>query len=267
MLALGARRNRVNPMTASLPLAEIADNDPSYGLRLHEALNHLRDAAYDRDDILQFMAFAMPLARKSKAQLFQDLWALWVNGGKRGGYFVEFGAADGLNLSNTWMLEKEMGWSGLLAEPNPAFHEALARERDCEVSHKCVYSRSGETVDFMAARHGEFSRIASISPEDSHEEKRQRTSTTIAVETISLNDLLIERKAPRRIDFMSVDTEGSEFEILSQFDFDRWEVAAIAVEHNKTPARERLAGLLTAKGYRRMWVPVSRFDDWYVKAE
>ncbi len=84
------------------------------------------------------------------------------------------------------------------------------------------------------------------------------------VETISLNDLLLEHGAPRHVDFLSVDTEGSEFEILNALDFDRWRPRTIAVEHNFTPLREKLFDLLSAQGYRRMWEGFSRFDDWYV---
>ena len=64
---------------------------------------------------------------------------------------------------------------------------------------------------------------------------------------------------------MSVDTEGSEFEILSAFDFDRWDVRAISVEHNHTGVREQLYELLSARGYRRELTDLSQFDDWYVK--
>ncbi len=103
-------------------------------------------------------------------------------------------------------------------------------------------------------------RLADIAPGDGHEERRRAKAETITVHTISLNDLLTEHQAPAQIDFLSVDTEGSEFEILNAFDFDRWRIKAIAVEHNGTPARDTLHELLTGKGYRRMWPKLSRWD-------
>lgn len=247
------------------PLGEFPQLNPKQGRQIHGLLNHLRDAPYDRDDLWQFLGFAMAMARRSKAQLFQDLWAYWTSGQKRGGYFVEFGAGDGEHLSNTHFLEKEVGWGGVLAEPNPRFHASLRGKRGCTISTRCVFSHSGETLDFLAARVGEYSRIAAIEPGDSHEEKKRSHAQHIEVQTISLDDLLTEVGAPTAIDYLSVDTEGSEFEILRELDFDRWAVAAISVEHNDTAARARIHDLLAAWGYRRQWPELSRFDDWYVR--
>jgi FkbM family methyltransferase len=235
------------------------------GKRLLALLEDLRDAPYDRDDFRQFLAFALGQARRSKGQLFQDLWALWVSGQKRGGFFVEFGAADGVNLSNTWLLETHMDWSGVLAEPNPRFFDSLAANRSCAVSTLCVHSVAGRTVEFISAKRGEVSRMAEIKPEDAQDESRLRGARMIEVQTTTLNDLLTDHQAPRVIDYMSVDVEGAELEILGAFDFDRWDVRAMSVEHNWSPAREPLMALMQANGYRRLWPELSRFDDWYVR--
>ncbi len=84
------------------------------------------------------------------------------------------------------------------------------------------------------------------------------------VPTITLNDLLLEAQAPREIDYLSIDTEGSELSILQAFDFDRWRVKLISVEHNKTPLRAEIHDLLAARNYRRKWTRLSGVDDWYV---
>jgi FkbM family methyltransferase len=76
--------------------------------------------------------------------------------------------------------------------------------------------RSGEHVEFLATQVRELGRIASIDPQDGH---KREDHTIVEVETISLNDLLIEAQAPQDIDFLSIDTEGSELEILAHFDF------------------------------------------------
>jgi hypothetical protein len=86
------------------------------------------------------------------------------------------------------------------------------------------------------------------------------------VPTVTLNDMLEEHGAPAVIDYASIDTEGSEFDILSALDFDRWSFRVMTIEHNFAPQREDIHKLLTEKGYRRVLEAISRFDDWYVKA-
>jgi FkbM family methyltransferase len=256
----------LNPAVASILEMPPARRERILGRMALATLRYLKKSAAGKDDFQLFLATVSAHAPKSKGQLFQDLWAWWESDCRTGGYFIEFGAANGVHLSNTYFLEKEMGWNGILAEPHPDFQESVRKNRSCFISRKCVYSRSGETVSFLAAKAGEYARIENIRPDDTHEAKGLRTDgRKVEVETISLNDLLDEAKAPPEIDYMSVDTEGSEYEILSAFDFSRRSIRCISVEHNSSPARKLLFDLLTANGYRRKWETFSAFDDWYVR--
>ena len=85
------------------------------------------------------------------------------------------------------------------------------------------------------------------------------------VATVSLMDLLAEHGAPAEIYYLSIDTEGSEFDILESFDFGRYDIRVITCEHNFTPMRRRVHALLSGKGYVCKFETVSEFDDWYVK--
>lgn len=202
------------------------------------------------------------LKRLSTAQLGQDLWVLERTGFKRGGYFVEFGATDGILLSNTLLLENEFGWTGLCAEPNPGMFEHLKHNRRCRVSDACVGARTGESVEFVLAE--EFGGMVKDMAADMHGERRQAyyadPQHRQTMVTVSLNDLLEQHGAPRDIDYLSIDTEGSEPEILEAFPFDRWRIRLITVEHNFGPNRERLRRLLEPIGYRRT---EAQWDDWY----
>ena len=86
-------------------------------------------------------------------------------------------------------------------------------------------------------------------------------------ETVTLVDLLAFWKAPRRIDYLSIDTEGSELDILNAFDFSAHDVRLITVEHNFSGNRGPILDLLTAQGYRRKFTDLSMVDDWYVKVD
>ena len=189
--------------------------------------------------------------------------ALLSGGVSKPGFFVEFGAADGVSLSNSYLLEKEFGWKGILCEPSRSWHEELKKNRSCAVDTRCVYSRTGEKISFSENYIGELSGITEFTGDD-HRGLIDRTTSSYQVETISLIDLLKHYNAPQHIDFMSVDTEGSEFEILNAFDFSQYSIGAIAVEHNYTPTREKVKELLLSKGYRQVYPELSDFDDWFV---
>ncbi len=209
------------------------------------------------------LAYFMHLKRgESRGQIGQDLWALWESRGKTGGYFVEFGAADGQNLSNTWLLEQKYGWRGILAEPMPDWHAKLC-ERKAIVDHRCVWSKSGEKLTFYCSIIPELSGLQATADQDGHTGNR-KNARKIEVETISLNDLLAAHQAPDVIDYMSLDTEGSEYEILASFDFTRRRVNLFSVEHNHSELRGRIFDLLSRHGYRRVFEEFSECDDWYV---
>jgi FkbM family methyltransferase len=127
-----------------------------------------------------------------------------------------------------------------------------------------VSSRTGSTIEFLTTDDPELSTIASYAEHDHFADVR-RVAPKIAVETISLGDLLAEHGAPARIDYMSVDTEGSELEILEAFDFGRYDVRLLSIEHNNTPSGEAVERLLAPHGYRRKFPEFSQWDAWYVK--
>ncbi len=214
-------------------------------------------------DLSDTEAFKKALLAQSPSQLGQDIWALEQHSYKRNGFFVEFGATDGVLLSNTYVLEKLFGWKGLCAEPNPKYFEKLQTNRQCVVSNSCISANTGEEVEFIFA--DEYGGIASYATADSHANKRNAYANEFGkatLQTISLHDFLVKHNAPRKIDFVSIDTEGSEFDILNSFPFDQWDIKCITVEHNYSEAREKIYKLLTSNGYERKTV---QFDDWYYR--
>lgn len=213
---------------------------------------------------LAFFNYCLGNLAGSRAQILQDLWVSYETGRKTGGYFVEIGAGDGMNLSNTYYLETQLGWTGLLAEAAKGFHGPLRANRRCTIDERCVWSATDEELVFNETPYRELSTIDSLSAADSHGASREAGSR-YPVKTVTLNDLLAGAGAPSTIDYLSIDTEGSEFEILSAFDFSRFDVRLITVEHNFTANRQRIFDLLTAQGFERRLEAFSQFDDWYVR--
>lgn len=223
------------------------------------------------DENLEFVGHCITHLADVKSQNFQDVWAAYENRFSKGGenFYVEFGATNGIDGSNTHMLEKKYYWRGILAEPNPLWHKALIANRNCSVDTDCVYTETGKTVEFLAADEPDLSTIKGFGENDEHSSKR-KNSETIKVTTVSLFDMLERHNAPNIIGYMSVDTEGSEYDILKAFfdnkNSDKYQIRCITVEHNfKNDAREKVFNLLTSQGYKRKFGHFSRWDDFYVK--
>jgi FkbM family methyltransferase len=199
-----------------------------------------------------------------KAQHHQDIFVLSELDYKRNGFFVEFGATNGLSISNTWILEKFFGWTGILAEPAKIWHHDLIKNRSCIIDKRCVWSESHTILTFNQTQSPELSKIDTVINDDWAKEIREINSSKYEVLTISLDDLLVQHNAPYEIDYISVDTEGSEFQILEAFDFEKYKVKIWTIENNLKQDDWDVFRLMTSKGYRRVYRDISEYDDWYV---
>lgn len=206
---------------------------------------------------------------KSHSQLQQDLIASYISELRnlKSGYFVEFGATNGVDLSNSFMLEKELLWNGILAEPGRSWRKELTQNRNCSVDFRCVWKNSGVEIEFSETSYQrELSTISSFSESDILAKLRTRHSKYL-VQTVSLNELLSSYNAPRDISYLSIDTEGSEYEIISSFDFTHYEFSFISVEHNFTSNENLIDRLLKKEGYIRILPKISEWDGWYVNSK
>jgi len=207
----------------------------------------------------------LTLLSESKSQLRQDLLVLANTNYKWGGYFVEFGATNGISLSNSFLLEQKYGWKGILAEPGRVWNAELISNRpNSKISTKCVWERSNQILSFNETQDPENSTI-SIFRNKKSRYSRHRKVNHYEVKTISLMDLLIEYNAPEYIDYLSIDTEGSELRIIQAFDFSKFSFGIISIEHNYREDRELIFKLLTNAGYKRRFEKFSAWDDWYFK--
>jgi len=207
-----------------------------------------------------FSEYLIENGESSFSQNNQDKLVLFLLG-ESPGFFVEFGAVDGVALSNTFILEKSFNWAGIVCEPSILSREKLIATRDCHIDFNCVTNKSGEVVSFIETGNG-LSSMEKYAYDDMWSDMR-RDGYSYNVPTISLIDLLNKYDAPDVIDYLSIDTEGSELEILTAYDFLRT-FKVITVEHNYTDNREKIYDLLTSKGYVRVMEDRSKWDDWYI---
>jgi len=216
---------------------------------------------------LELRGYILSNIEFSKSQLQQDLIAQFLferNSKRKQGYFVEFGATNGIELSNTFLLEKFFEWDGILAEPSRRYASQLQVNRNCNLDFRCVYSRNGLKINFTEMEIGEHSSIQGYSRTPSGA-SGDIVRDSYKVETTTLEQLLITYNAPRFIDFISIDTEGTEFLILKDFNFNRFTFGFIAVELSQNI--DEIDKLLITNGYVKVLSNFSGWDGWYVSRE
>jgi FkbM family methyltransferase len=151
----------------------------------------------------------------------------------RDGFFVEAGANDGLFQSNTALFEQAFGWNGILVEPSPTAAASAAKNRRAHV-HGCAlvaFNYVGNTAS------GDFDGY----PMGSVGGDRLGRENNIEVPARTLQSILDEHQVSH-VDFLSLDAEGYELEILNGVDFDRVNFTYMLIElypsnHDATVAR------------------------------
>lgn len=199
----------------------------------------------------------------SHSQLGQDIAVVKFYNNKRSGFFVEIGANDGVFFSNTLLLEEKYNWKGICAEPIPYIFERLCKNRpNSSCCSLAVFNESGLEVLFdIANSYDLLSGISSYT--DCHKKTIDSNKKQIIVETISFNDLLEKYNAPSFIEYLSLDTEGTEYEILKNLNFTKYTFGLIDVEHNFIePRRTQIRELLLSNGYK--YLKENKWDDSYV---
>jgi FkbM family methyltransferase len=201
----------------------------------------------------------------SPSQMAQDALALIFSGTTDSPFFVEAGACDGIYCSNTWLLEREYGWSGILCEPARVWHRELRQNRRCLIDERALWSTSGERLQFRQTALPNLSTLNDFADYDMHSVSRQE-GEVYDVESVSFSDLLRTHGAPAYIDFLSLDTEGTELAILREFPFDRYSFGLIVCEHNNTESHEQIVRLLAEHGYTHLTelMSISLGDAWFV---
>lgn len=159
----------------------------------------------------------------------------------RDGFFVDVGAHNGVSISNTYFFEKELGWKGICIEPLPDAFKELKKNRSC-ICLNCCVSLVDATVDFFRV-HSPFlgtemlSGIVSTYPPN-HFERMQReigyrggSYEVIKVPSRRLDEIFAEHEV-KLIDYLSIDTEGSELDIVKSINFDAVTIRYMTIENN-----------------------------------
>jgi FkbM family methyltransferase len=174
------------------------------------------------------------------------------------GYYIELGANDGLTQSNTAYFEKSRGWKGVLIEPSPHRFLDCIRNRSPENAIHCAACVSDDYPDrFVEICYANLMSVAMGLESDLNSTERhlEVASTHMRNQEVlfnfgalarTLTAILDESDAPQDIDFLSLDVEGAEIEVLKGTDFDKYRIRYLLIECRDLG---KMKAYLAARGY------------------
>ena len=181
---------------------------------------------------------------------------------KRDGYFLEIGGGDGLWISNTLLLEQELGWTGILVEPTKAYEKLIKNRPNCICINKCVsndfktltlfeiHDKGQAAIDSKADGNTLLTQVADIdiADKESLNSRWGEAKTAYEVDAVPLKDILDKAQSPKHIDYFSLDVEGHEETILIDFAYDEYSFGCLGIEN---PSRA-LDVKLVSEGYKKV---------------
>lgn len=224
--------------------------------------------------ILYLLSFSHP-SFNYYSQIGQDKFVHELLGNKKNGIFIDIGAYDGIEFSNSYFFEKELGWTGICIEPLPFAFERLIKNRSCICINGCIANFNGK-APFLKIANSDTNNYwpqtlsGLIEKYDPYQlalaefVAREQSATMEIIETscLILNDLL-EKNNITHIDYLSLDTEGGELEILKSIDFDRFDIDIIDAENNFINGKQdtQVQEFLLSKGF--ILIKKIEWDDIY----
>ena len=194
----------------------------------------------------------------SKSQIYQDLFILYFSKNKKNGKFIEIGGGNGVDLSNSYLLEKKYKWRGIICEPEKKSQRKILNKRSAKLEKRPITNKSEKNKIFYVN-------------EDTYQSSLivgTKYNSKLKVDTISLNHLLKKNKIYNQVDYISIDTEGNEFDIIKNFNFKKYKVNFFTIEHNfNKKKREKIFKVMKKNKYERVFKNISYMDDWYVNTK
>jgi hypothetical protein len=182
----------------------------------------------------------------------------WVLSQFPSGTFLDVGCCDGVHLSNTLKLEQH-GWSGIAIDAFPTNFEHRVNTKTVAA---VVYSSRDMLVDFIMPGEVELAGIECHLTDWHKQSIISGDHSKLHLKTKLLHEILNEINAPKFIEYLSLDIEGAEWEVLRTFPFNEYQFGCLTVEHNyQEPERSYVQELLGTKGYKL--VKTVKCDDWY----
>jgi FkbM family methyltransferase len=147
----------------------------------------------------------------------------------KNGFFIECGANDGVNQSNTWYFEKKLNWHGILVEPVRNVFDQLKENRSKKnYFFNNILTSFANKKKFIKIKYNNKDTLVTKSKYE-----KNNNSFYIKAKPKTLNTILNKIKAPKEIDFFSLDVEGDELNVLKGINFKKYYFHYILIETNQ----------------------------------
>lgn len=170
---------------------------------------------------------------------------------KTPGIYLDIAANDPFRISNTFFLDRCLNWSGICVEANDFFLEPLYSKRSCHIVPTCAGSIDGQVVDFRLS-YGAGGILGSTYKSMDKLKKLKERNQTIETKVMRCTTMksVLERVNVKNIDYLSLDVEGHELEVLKGFDFDDVIIKVMTIEVTGSNMH-MLREFLESKGYKQ----------------
>lgn len=176
--------------------------------------------------------------------------------GYKNGVFMDVGAHDGVSLNNTLYFEKNNNWTGINVEPIKSVYDNLVINRPTCINLNCAVSNDDGTAEFICNT-GYPEMLSGLKSEYDPRHLNRLNNTIVSdggtTETIWVNTQKIETICDKynisRINYLSIDVEGAEFEVIKSINFDKLFIDVIEFENNYNDVSVPIISYLESKNY------------------
>ena len=176
--------------------------------------------------------------------------------GYKNGFYVDVGAHDGISLNNTLFFEKNKNWRGINIEPIKKVFEKLVLNRPNNINLNCaICNNDGETeflcntgyTEMLSGIKDNFDKRHLMRLQSENIESKS-TTEIIKVQTKKLETILHENNISH-VNYLSIDVEGAEFEVIKSINFDKVFIDVIGFENNYDDVSVPIVEYLQNKGF------------------
>lgn len=181
-------------------------------------------------------------------------WVLELLGHKKNGYFIDIGCNDPVNGNNTYVLERKYSWDGIVVEPNALYFGDIHHMRKCtKILGRPIFEHD-EMVDFASVTEDWLQGYSGIE-KTLHRASRQKKYSIKKLQAMSPNTLVQECSVPKIFDYLKIDVEGAELNIIKNWPWDKAQPTLVSIESDPETTAKSVIEYMKEIDYKQVKNP------------